>query len=232
MTTGAGVIFDFDGVIVDSEELQYLSYSEVLARYGAAVTREEYEREWIAAGLGPEYAVRCFALPIGPDELRKVKEPIYHEMLRTRAQLIPGAAAAIERLARDMPLAVATNSTAADLALVLDPFDLRRYFAAVVSREDYSGRKPAPDAFLTAALRLAMPPASCVVIEDATKGVLAAERAGCPCIAIPNDFTRRNDFTRASVVLEHFGDVTTDLVRNLIENHHAGKAAVTGEGRT
>lgn len=232
MTTRAGVIFDFDGVIVDSEELQYLSYSEVLARYGAGVTREEYEREWIAAGLGPEYAVRRFSLPITPDELRRIKEPIYHEMLRTRARLMPGAAAAIERLARDMPLAVATNSTAADLALVLDPFDLRRHFEAVVTREDYTGRKPAPDAFLTAAARLGLPPGQCVVIEDATKGVLAAQRAGCPCIAIPNDFTRNNDLTKASIVLERFEDVTGELIMTLVRGDAHGEPTAAGEGRT
>jgi len=231
VTTRAGVIFDFDGVIVDSEELQYLSYGEVLARYGAGVTREEYEREWIAAGLGPEYAVRRFSLPITPDELRRIKEPIYHEMLRTKARLIPGAAEAIERLARDVPLAVASNSTAADIALVLDPFDLRRHFEAVVTREDYTGRKPAPDAFLTAAERLGLAPGLCVVIEDATKGVVAAERAGCPCIAIPNDFTRRNDFTGASMVLECFADVTTELIMTLVRSR-VHRQPTAGEGRT
>ncbi len=219
---GTGVIFDFDGVIVDSEELQYQSYSRVLDQFGAAVSREEYEREWIAAGLGPEFAVRQFALPIEADELRRRKEPIYHEMLRSDARLIPGAAALIELLSRSMPLAVATNSTAADLDLVFDPFDLRRFFTAVVTREDYSGRKPAPDAFLVAAARLGLPPGACVVIEDATKGVIAAERAGCPCIAIPNDFTRRNDFTRASVVLDGMHQVTGELIRDLVERHASG----------
>lgn len=215
MSAAAGVIFDFDGVIVDSEELQYRAYGRVLADYGAAVTREEYEREWIAAGLGPEYAVRRFDLPITPDELRRVKEPVYHGLLSAEARLIPGAAAAIERLAAEFPLAVATNSTAADLALVFEPFDLRRHFTAVVTREDYSGRKPAPDAFLTAAERLGLPPAACVVIEDATKGVLAAQRAGCPCIAVPNDFTRNNDFSAATVVLQAMDDITGDLIRRL-----------------
>ena len=219
---GVGVIFDFDGVIVDSEELQYRSYSAALARYGAAVTREEYEREWIAAGLGPEYAVHRFGLPIDPDELRRIKEPIYHDMLRREAQLIPGAGAAIERLSVEFPLAVATNSTAADLALVFEPFDLRRYFTAVVTREDYEGRKPAPDAFLVAAERLALPPAACVVIEDATKGVLAAQRAGCPCIAIPNDFTRNNDFAAATIVLEAMDQLTGELIRRLVAQHRAG----------
>ena len=223
MTNTVGVIFDFDGVIVDSEELQYRSYSQILAEFGVSVTRSEYEREWIAAGLGPEYAIREYSLPIEPAELRRRKEPVYREMLQADARLIPGAAAAIERLAAELPLAVATNSTAADVELVLDPFDLRRFFAQVVTREDYTGRKPEPDAFLLAARRLELPPGSCVVIEDATKGVVAAERAGCPCVAVPNDFTRNNDFRDATVVLESLDQVDADLIRRLVAEHSPGR---------
>lgn len=220
MTHALGVIFDFDGVIVDSEELQYRSYSEVLTGHGVSISRSEYEREWIAAGLGPEYVVGKYGLSITPDELRRVKEPVYREMLRAEARLIPGAARLIERLSAELPLAVATNSTVGDVELVLDPFDLRRFFKEVVTREDYRGRKPAPDAFLTAAEKLGLPPSHCVVIEDATKGVLAAERAGCPCIAVPNAFTRNNDFTHATVVLDSLDDVTCELIRNLVEAKH------------
>lgn len=218
-----GVIFDFDGVIADTEELQYRSYSRVLAEFGIAVTPEVYEREWIAAGLGPEYAVRELGLPIPAAELRRRKEPVYHAMLRDEARLMPGAAAAIARLAAEMPLAVATNSTSADLALVLDPYDLRRHFAAIVTREDYTGRKPAPDAFLVAAERLGLPPGCCVVIEDATKGVVAAESAGCPCVAVPHRFTANNDFTRASIVVDSLDRVTGDLIRGLVTGGGRGE---------
>ncbi len=214
-----GVIFDFDGVIVDSEKLQYRSYARVLADYGISVTPEEYEREWISAGLGPEYAVRQYGLPIAPDELRRVKEPIYQEMLAAEAALMPGVEATLAALSAELPIALATNSTAEDASIVLDPFDLRRYFTAVVTREDYTGRKPEPDAFLTAATELGLPPSACVVIEDATKGVVAAARAGCPCIAIPHAFTRRNDFTRATVVLESLAQVDCDLVRRLVAEY-------------
>ncbi len=223
MTRSVGVIFDFDGVIVDSEELQYRSYSEVLTGHGVSITRSEYEREWIAAGLGPEYVVAKYGISIAPDELRRMKEPIYRKMLRAEARLIPGAARLIERLAAEFSLAVATNSTAGDVEVVLDPFDLRRFFQEIVTREDYSGRKPAPDAFLTAAEKLGLSPSHCVVIEDATKGVLAAERAGCPCIAVPNAFTRNNDFTRASVVLDSLEDVKCDLIRHLVDAKHPEK---------
>ena len=215
--TQAGVIFDFDGVIVDSEALQYRSYATVLRDHGVEIDTVEYEREWIARGLGPEYAVEKYQLSITPDEMREAKAPIYQQMLKAEARLMPGVAEALVRLGAEMPLALATNSDSVDTAVVLDGFDLRRHFSAVVTREDYTGRKPAPDAFLEAAKRLELPPQSCVVIEDATKGVVAAERAGSPCIAIPHALTRRNDFTAATLVLDSLDQVSIELVRDLVE---------------
>lgn len=215
-----GVIFDFDGVIVDSEEIQYRSYARVLRDCGVEIDAEEYEREWISLGQGPEYAVRTYSLGFSPDELRRRKGPVYREMLRAEAHLMPGVEAALARFS-ELRLALATNSSAADTAIVLDGFDLRRFFAAVVTREDYEGRKPKPDAFLEAARRLDLPPRRCVVIEDATKGVLAAQSAGSPCIAIPHAFTRRNDFSAATVVLDSLDEVSVELLRDL-----AGRAPV------
>jgi HAD superfamily hydrolase (TIGR01509 family) len=212
----AGVIFDLDGVIIDSEELQYEAYLRVLEPFGVRVSRAVYEQEWIAKGRGPEYAVRTWGLPLAPDELRTRRAPVYRALLRSRVRLMDGAGTAVARLARHFPLALATNSTGEDADFVLARFDLRRHFRAVVAREAYEGAKPEPDAFLAAAAALALAPQRCVVIEDAYKGVLAAARAGCPCIAIPHDFTRNNDFTLATRVLAHLDEVTPELIAELV----------------
>jgi beta-phosphoglucomutase len=212
----AGVIFDFDGVIVDSEPLQHRAYNLVLQRFGVQVEQDEYGREWIAAGRGPEYAVDRYALPLQPDELRRLKDPVYHELLRAEAALMPGAAQALARLAAYFPLALATNSNAADTGFILERFDLRRFFTAVVTREQYRAPKPAPDAFTTAAARLARPPGCCVVIEDAYKGVVAAAAAGCACLAFPHDYTIGNDFSRADRVIDTLDEATPELIDSLV----------------
>jgi beta-phosphoglucomutase-like phosphatase (HAD superfamily) len=85
-----------------------------------------------------------------------------------------------------------------------------------MTRETYAQGKPEPDAFLAAASALGLPPGACVVIEDALKGVLAAHRAGCPCIAVPNDYTRDNDFTLATRVVENLDCVTAELIEGLV----------------
>ena len=142
-TPDGGVIFDLDGVIIDSEALQHRAYNQVLQRFGIQVDAAVYGREWIAAGRGPEYAVRELGLPISATELRRLKDPVYHALMRSEIQLVAGAREALERLGPRFPLAVATNSGATDVAFVLEHFALAPLFTAVVTREHYVEAKPA-----------------------------------------------------------------------------------------
>lgn len=210
-----GVIFDLDGVLIDSEGLQYASYSRVLERWGVAVDHDIYARHWIAAGRGPEYAVAEFNLPISPDELRDLKHPVYHEILRERVTLMPGVHAALERFKPHFRIALATNSIRNDVDFVMDRFALRPWFDAIVTRDDYARAKPEPDAFVTAARHLDLPGSACVVIEDAHKGVLAAHRAGIPVIAVPNAWTRDNDFSLAARTVAGLDDVSVAMIEEL-----------------
>jgi HAD superfamily hydrolase (TIGR01509 family) len=209
------VIFDLDGVLIDSEHLQYRAYSEVLARFGVRVSPGEYGEQWIAAGRGPEYAVQHYRLSLAPDELRTLKHPVYHRLLRQQAALMPGTTTALARLQPRFPLAVATNSNRDDVEFVLDHLDLRRFFTAVVVRDDYVRAKPEPDAFLTAAARLGVPAANCVVVEDSYRGIVAAHRAGIPVIAVPNEFTRHSDFSIAAAVLQGLDELTVEQIERV-----------------
>ena len=210
-----GLIFDFDGVLIDSESLHYRAYSEVLAEFDVQVGPDEYAAEWIATGRGPEFAVATYGLPLTPDQVRARKHPIYNALLRVEIALMPGVTAALERLAPAFPMTVATNSREADVGFVLDRFDLRGYFKAIVTRECYAQSKPEPDAFLTAARELSLEPAACLVIEDAYKGVAAAATGGFPCVAIPHALTRNNDFSGATRVLASLDELTLELIQTL-----------------
>ncbi len=212
----AAVIFDLDGVLIDSEPLQYRAYAQVLARFGVSVTAEEYGVHWIGNGRGPEYAVETYGLPVAPSELRALKEPVYEGILRAGVALMPGAVEALTRLQGHFALAVATNSRRDEVAFVMETLGLGRFFAAVVTREDYRLAKPDPDAFLTAAARLDVPPRHCIVVEDAYKGILAAHRAGALAVAVPHAFTRENDFSLAAVVLHSLDELTVALAEQLL----------------
>jgi len=207
-----GVIFDLDGVLIDSEGLYYRAYSEVLKPYGVTVSRAEYEEYWIAQGNGPEYVVAKYNLPVSPDELRQLRSPLYLQFLETEVTLMPHVKEALTRLVPRFSLTVATNSNREHLDFVLRRFGIDRFFLVTVARQDYRGAKPLPDAFLTAAEKLGLPPTRCVVIEDTYKGVLAAANAGMACIAVPNEYTLHNDFSRASLVLPSLAELTPEIV--------------------
>ncbi len=212
----SAIIFDLDGVLIDSEGLQFEAYARVLRDFGVVITIEEYARHWIAAGQGPEYAVRTYGLPVEAAQLRALKNSIYHDLLRAAPALMPGAMAALERLHPAFALALATNSNHADVAFIMEHFQLRRFFASVTTREAYALPKPNPDAFLAAAAGLNVPPRSCIVVEDTYKGIVAAHRAGAIPVAVPNVYTRDNDFTLAAAVLESLDELTADLARTLL----------------
>jgi HAD superfamily hydrolase (TIGR01509 family) len=211
-----GVIFDLDGVLIDSEGLWYRAASMLLAEYGVTITPEEYAAEWIANGKGPEAAVVKYKLPVTAEAFRKRRAPLVEHLVKTEAQLMPGVVAALERLSARYPLALATNSVGATVGPVFEKYGLRKYFRDLLTRERYDKAKPEPDAFLAAAAALGLPPARCLVIEDAERGVLAAHRAGTPCVAVPNSWTKSHDFSLAARVVGSLDDVTPALVDQLL----------------
>ncbi len=213
----AGVIFDLDGVLIDSEGLYYRAYSEVLKPYGVTVTQREYEEEWISKGTGPEYIVEKHSLPVTPDGLRKLRSPIFLNLLETEVTLMPHVEETLTRLSDDFELTVATNSNREHLDFVLKRFGIARFFPQTVARQDYDRAKPEPDAFLAAAKKLGLAWEHCVVIEDTYRGVTAAARAGMVSIAVPNEYTLHNDFRQAKLVLSDLGELTPGVVRSLLE---------------
>lgn len=215
---GAGVVFDFDGVLVDSEGLWHRAYSQVLAEFGVTVSREDYAREWVSLGRGPEIAVERFRLPVTPDELRRRRTPLVERFVLEDGVPMPGVPEALERLGARWPLAVATNSWDRVVRGFLEKHGLLRHFTGgLVTKECYPRPKPAPDAYLAAAAALGLPPERCVVVEDAEKGVQAASAAGARCIAVPNWWTEEGDLSAADRILRSLDEVTPELVQAVLD---------------
>jgi HAD superfamily hydrolase (TIGR01509 family) len=210
-----GVLFDLDGVLADTERLQWAAYRRVLAEFGVDVTLEEYRVHWIRTGGGPEYACRTYRLPLTPEELKARKGPVYLALAAAQAAPREGALAAVARLRATHRLALATNSTRSEVDVILGRLGLRAQLHAVVAREDYVRAKPAPDAYLAAAAALALAPAECVVVEDTERGVGAAVAAGIRAIAVPHDLTFDNDFSACVRRLGHLDELTAELLATL-----------------
>jgi beta-phosphoglucomutase len=188
-----GVIFDMDGVLVDSEELIREAATRMFAERGVHVRPEDF-RPFVGAGenryLGGVAEKHGFRLNLEPDKARTYA--IYEEIARGRLAPLPGVAEFIGRC-RSRGLRLAVASSADEIKLRINLRELRLpdgTFDALVNGLDVERRKPAPDIFLLAARRLRLAAADCLVVEDAVNGVAAAKAAGARCLALTTSFTR------------------------------------------
>lgn len=196
------VIFDLDGVLLDSEPLHEQATKAVLAECGVTTASGD---PYVGMTTRESFALMCreFALPHDPAELDARYTARVIPMLRDHARPLPGVPDVLRTLkARGLPLAVGSSSRREIIEATLEGLGLCGLFDVVVSAADLPRGKPAPDVFLEAARRLGVVPEACVVIEDSERGVQAARAAGMRCVAVPCGVTRHHDFAGATLVLE------------------------------
>ena len=198
------VIFDFDGVLFDTEEINYQANEEAFARVGLSFSREDYARLWIQEGLDLEDIVKKFELDITPNALRKAKNTAFEDIVR-QSELEPmiGVLDSVEQLKRaQFKLAIASSNLRKNIEQIFKKVGIESLFEVVVGREDISQPKPAPEVFQKTLSDIGSKAETSVVVEDAPKGVDSARRARIfNVIAIPNEWTRNGDFSNASVIL-------------------------------
>jgi HAD superfamily hydrolase (TIGR01509 family) len=199
------VVFDLDGVLVDSEPIHFRAANRVLARYERSIAEHEY-RTFIGLGEGATWTVwkERFELRPSVEDLLKAHTAARITEIRAGVEPIEEAARLARRLRADgVRLALASSSARAIIDALLAALDLEREFAIRVSGEDAEVRrgKPAPDVYLRAADLAGAPADGCIAIEDSAPGVAAAKAAGMFCVAVPNRWTEDQDFRDADVVL-------------------------------
>jgi beta-phosphoglucomutase family hydrolase len=198
------VIFDMDGVIVDSEPLHLLAYQEFFNRHNIGYTAEHNAEFlgtkdiWMAQVL-----IDRHALPETPESMVKTKEAILMRLLTETAVARPGLSDILTKAKQaGLPMSIASSATLPTIHLVVDRLNIRNYFDALTSGDEVANGKPAPDVFLLAAKRLAVEPRHCLVIEDTLNGIKAAKAAGMMCIAIPCEATMHQDHSLADVRMQ------------------------------
>jgi HAD superfamily hydrolase (TIGR01509 family) len=214
----AAVIFDLDGVIVDSESAWDQARRELVAEVGGT-----WKPEATRAMLGmssPEWSryVRDeLGVPMSADEINAAVVDHIERHYRAALPLIPGAVDAVKRIAARWPLGLASSSNRPIIDLVLEQAGLTDRFAVTVSSEEVSRGKPAPDVYLEAARRLGVDAADCVAIEDSSNGLRSAAASDMTVIAIPNrDFPPDPDaLALAATVLDAIDALTTELVSTI-----------------
>lgn len=198
------IIFDMDGVLVDSEPLHLQAFQEFFKRFGIAYTDQD-NREFLGRKdiVIAEILIERFGLKkLTPAGLVEAKEEILNALLQKSAVPRPGVHNILQDLtALSVPMAVASSATMPTIELVTHTLDIRRHFANLTSGDEVAYGKPAPDVFLLAAKRLGVEPAKCLVIEDTLNGIKAAKAAGMTCVAIPCDATAHQDHSLADMRL-------------------------------
>ena len=182
------VIFDMDGLLLETEDLWHASESELFRRYGTEFTRED---QLALIGTGLAYSGRYYARRMGVDEERGAElvnemMEIMHAHVRRDVATRPGARELVSRLrATGVPLGLASNSPRALVDDALATAGLADAFDAIVTADDVEHPKPAPDIYLAACERLGVPPGQTLALEDSASGVAAAKAAGLTCVAVP-----------------------------------------------
>ena len=214
------VVFDLDGVLVDSERLWDQSRREV-----ATVHNGHWRADATAAMLGmssvewSEYMRDTLAVDLPPDQIVDLVVANLTEQYRRRLPLIPGALEAVRRIGRRWPLALASSAGRPVIDTVLAVAGLQHEFLVTVASEEVPRGKPAPDVYLEAARRLGQPPRACAAVEDSDNGIRSALAAGLRVVAIPNrDYPPpASVLAKAQLVIGSLADLTVERVEQLAE---------------
>ncbi len=195
------VLFDFDGLLADTEPAHMRAFDVAFERLG--VPAKSKPEEW--AGMSTmkilERAVRDSRTAVPLDAIRKTRREALRELLEG-SSLMPYARDVLTRLKVRFKLGLVTSSGPEEIGNLLDKLGVTPFFCVRVLWSPGCRPKPAPDLYLKAVSELQLPPKKIVALEDSENGVCAAKAAGIYCVAVPNAFTRRQDFSQADSVAD------------------------------
>lgn len=214
MNKPQAVIFDMDGVLVDSEPFHFENESRMFRKLGLDISDEEHSHfTGVATDVMWRQISETHELPLSVAELTEltVLESNQYFGSLEKIEPLPGLVDLLEKLvAAEIPLAVATSSDTVTMKNILEKSGLRKYFRFTVCRDDVANSKPEPDVFLLAAKLLEVPPENCLVFEDSKNGIKAAKAAGMFCIAYSGGNSGHQDQTLADSRIAHFNELEID----------------------
>jgi HAD superfamily hydrolase (TIGR01509 family) len=214
------VVFDLDGVLLDSEQLWNEAKHEVVVDAGGR-WRQDAPRAMMGMS-SPEWAAYMrdsLGVPLTVDEINRSVVARMEALYLSRLPLLPGAVEAVRALAERWPLGLASSSNREIIDLALSLAGVVDAFAVTVSSEEAARGKPAPDVYLEACRRLGVRPGASVAVEDSSNGLRSAVAAGMAAIAVPNPHypPDADALTLAAVVIESLDELTPELVEKAYE---------------
>lgn len=208
------VIFDLDGVIVDSEPLHFEAHKKALQGFGIVLTLEDYMEFGVAMGDRNLYEKEAekFNINIKKEEIAPIKKAVYKKIFEKKAVPRPGIIDLLGKLHAKYALAIASSGSYDSVDFVLAALNLKKYFKVVVTGDDVEKVKPNPDIYNKAMEMLGVSKEECIAIEDSETGMLAAKNAGIRCVAVPCDFTKNQDFLQADWIFGSLEEITFEKI--------------------
>ncbi len=218
------VIFDLDGLILDSETPEYLAWKAVYEQYGLEFPLVSWLQNIgrTDSPFDPLGPFRREGSPRSPEAIRALWAEHHALLERDFFSPLPGVVRLLEGLrSLGLRVAVASSSRISRVRGLLTELALEAEFDVLAGGDEVARAKPAPDVYLLAAQRLGVAPGACVALEDSENGVRAAKAAGMRCIAVPSALTRGLDFTAADLIVGSLAEVTPETIAALGDRAHA-----------
>lgn len=212
------VIFDMDGVIIDSEPIHYKVNQELFKKLEIFVPNDEY-KGFIGISNSTMWALirDKYKLKPSTEELKIMHFNMIIENLKScNKKPIPGILNLLKELKQNnIPIGLASSSERECIKLVLRILDIKEYFNTFVSGEEVTNGKPAPDVFLRTAELLKVNPINCIVIEDSKNGTIAAKTAGMKCIGFQNKNSGNQDLSQADLIADSIEELNMNILNKL-----------------
>lgn len=204
------VIFDMDGVIIDSEPIHFEVDIQTMRDFGCSISKEELNKY---VGTTNEYMYTDIKNNYKID--KSVEEIINYRSEMAKRKVIESDLMPIEGIKellndlkdKNIPTAIASSSPRDFIEVVVSKFELDNYFSCILSGEEVENGKPAPDIYVETAKKLGIPSEECIVIEDSKNGVLAAKKAGMKCIGFKNVNSGEQDLSKADCIVNSIVDI-------------------------
>lgn len=213
-----GVIFDMDGVLIDSYEPHRISWQHMASEYGVQMTDQQFASSF---GKTSREIIRTFwGQDVTDDQIRRMddrKEALFRELLRGRVPVMPGAMELIDGLlAGGFKIGIGSSGPPENVSLVVEKLGLTGKLSGVTSAMDVTRGKPDPQVFLLTAGKMGLAPTRCAVVEDAIHGITAAKRAGMKAIGLTGTTTRQA-LHEADLVVDGLAELNASRIARLID---------------
>jgi HAD superfamily hydrolase (TIGR01509 family) len=207
------VIFDMDGVIIDSEPIESLAWEKLLLEYGKKPIINEWGLIHMVGGPSLKFVMEKHGLNEKEDIIRDKKRAIFKKLITQNPVSKPGFLKLLRILEKkNLKIGLASNRFEEHVLLIVEKLGIKKSLSAIVGNSPGTKTKPAPDIFLKTAKMLKVNPADCLVIEDSEHGVIAAKRAGMKVIAVPNRYTMHQDFSKADKIVSSLSEITVKMM--------------------